>query len=126
MERPFWSLVKKGEGWQYWKFFQDCAEIAPKLFVFEIGWSFKGGFVESIKERVRRVIFTEGFGFSEDSRAVVDMEKGWEELGVDSLSVVEMVMAIESEFGIEIPDGESDAFLCPQDLVTYLETLERS
>lgn len=43
-----------------------------------------------------------------------------EDLGLDSLDVVEVVMAIEDEFAIEIPDTEADAIASIADAVDYI------
>lgn len=42
------------------------------------------------------------------------------DLGLDSLDVVELVMALEEEFGVEIPDAEADKIASIQDAVSYL------
>jgi NADH dehydrogenase (ubiquinone) 1 alpha/beta subcomplex 1, acyl-carrier protein len=43
-----------------------------------------------------------------------------EDLDLDSLDAVEVVMAIEEEFGIEIPDSEADKILSVADAVAYV------
>ena len=43
-----------------------------------------------------------------------------EDLGLDSLDAVEVVMAIEEEFCIEIPDSEADKILSVADAVAYI------
>ena len=42
------------------------------------------------------------------------------DLGLDSLDAVEVVMAIEDEFAIEIPDAEADKILSVEDAVKYI------
>ncbi|MEM9771377.1 MAG: acyl carrier protein [Cyanobacteria bacterium P01_D01_bin.73] len=44
-----------------------------------------------------------------------------DDLGADSLDVVEMVMALEEEFEIEIPDEEAEKLVKVQDVVDYVE-----
>lgn len=44
-----------------------------------------------------------------------------EDLGLDSLDSVELVMAVEEEFGIEIPDEEAEKLLTVPELLQYLE-----
>jgi len=44
-----------------------------------------------------------------------------EDLGADSLDTVELVMALEEEFGIEIPDEDAEHILTVGKLVDYLE-----
>ena len=48
-----------------------------------------------------------------------------EDLGADSLDVVELVMALEEKFGIEIPDSEAEKLLSIQDVVTFVENLNK-
>lgn len=43
-----------------------------------------------------------------------------EDLDLDSLDAVEVVMAVEEEFGIEIPDSEADKILSIADAVAYV------
>lgn len=57
----------------------------------------------------------------------VDVEKVTEgasfidDLGADSLDTVELVMAFEEEFGVEIPDDAADTILTVGDAVKYIE-----
>lgn len=46
------------------------------------------------------------------------------ELGADSLDILQLLMAIEDEYGITIPDEELLNFNTVSDVVQYLETLE--
>lgn len=43
------------------------------------------------------------------------------DLGADSLDTVELLMAIEDEFGIEIPDEDAEKMVTVQDVITYLD-----
>jgi len=45
-----------------------------------------------------------------------------EDLGADSLDVVEMIMALEEKFEIEIPDSDAEKIQTVQDVVDYIET----
>jgi acyl carrier protein len=45
-----------------------------------------------------------------------------DDLGADSLDVVELVMALEEEFNLEIPDEEAEKIKNVQDIFTYLES----
>ncbi len=42
------------------------------------------------------------------------------DLGLDSLDTVEVVMAFEEEFAIEIPDSEADKLMSAADAITYI------
>ena len=44
-----------------------------------------------------------------------------DELGADSLDIVELIMAFEEEFGIEIPDEAAEKIKTVQDVVTYID-----
>jgi len=44
-----------------------------------------------------------------------------EDLGADSLDVVEMIMALEEKFEIEIPDSEAEKIETVQDVIDYIE-----
>ncbi len=44
-----------------------------------------------------------------------------DDLGADSLDVVELVMALEEEFGIEVPDDDVENIRTIQDIVRYVE-----
>ena len=45
-----------------------------------------------------------------------------EDLGADSLDIVELVMAMEEEFEVEIPDEEAENIKTVQDAVNYINT----
>ncbi|ETI38039.1 acyl carrier protein [Phytophthora nicotianae CJ01A1] len=55
-----------------------------------------------------------------DADAVKEGAKFQEDLGLDSLDVVEVVMAMEEEFTIEIPDNESEKLLTPAQVIDYI------
>ena len=55
-----------------------------------------------------------------DPAKVTPETKFADDLGLDSLDVVEVVMAIEDEFAIEIPDTEADAIASIGDAVDYI------
>ena len=74
-----------------------------------------------IEEKVRDIIVTE-LGASPDK--VVPEAKFVEDLGADSLDTVELVMAFEEEFGIEVPEEESDKLLSVGAVVSYIEGLK--
>ena len=57
-----------------------------------------------------------------DANKVTDTAKFTDDLGLDSLDAVEVVMAIEDEFAIEIPDAEADKILSVADAVEYISS----
>ena len=48
-----------------------------------------------------------------------------EDLGADSLDVVELVMAHEEKFEVEIPDSDAEKLITINDVVTYIENLNK-
>ena len=44
-----------------------------------------------------------------------------DDLGADSLDIVELIMSFEEEFGIEIPDEAAEKIKTVQDVVTYID-----
>ena len=74
-----------------------------------------------IESRVRDIIVNE-LGV-EPSKVTVEASFV-EDLGADSLDTVELVMAFEEEFGIEIPDEDADKMEKVGDAVSYLEEKE--
>ncbi|MEM6532382.1 MAG: acyl carrier protein [Myxococcota bacterium] len=70
-----------------------------------------------IASRVKQIIVRQ-LGVKEDEVAV---EKSFvDDLGADSLDIVELVMAMEDEFGFEIPDDEAENIRTVGDAVKYI------
>ena len=73
----------------------------------------------SIEEKVKSII-VEQLGVQADE---VKAEASFvDDLGADSLDTVELVMAFEEAFGIEIPDEDAEKIQKVQDAVTYIES----
>ena len=72
----------------------------------------------SIEERVRDLV-VEQLGVSEDQ--VNPQASFIDDLGADSLDTVELVMAFEEEFGIDIPDEDAEKIMVVGDAIKYLE-----
>ena len=71
----------------------------------------------SIEERVKKII-VEQLGVKEED---VKPEASFvEDLGADSLDTVELVMALEEEFDIEIPDEEAEKITTVQSAIDYV------
>lgn len=72
----------------------------------------------TIEQKVRDII-VEQLGVNADQ--VTTEAKFIEDLGADSLDTVELVMAFEEEFGIEVPDEEAEKLLTVGNVVSYIE-----
>ncbi|MDH5465165.1 MAG: acyl carrier protein [Thiovulaceae bacterium] len=59
---------------------------------------------------------------SVDAGEVKAESKFVEDLGADSLDVVELVMALEEKFDIEIPDEEAEKIQTVQNVIDYVES----
>ena len=73
---------------------------------------------ESVQDRVRAII-AEQLGVKLEE--VTDGASFVEDLGADSLDTVELVMALEEEFGIEIPDEDAEKMTNVGDAIKYIE-----
>jgi len=72
----------------------------------------------SVAEKVKSII-VEQLGVEADE--VTPEASFTDDLGADSLDIVELVMAFEEEFGIEIPDEDAEKIGKVQEAVTYIE-----
>ncbi len=72
---------------------------------------------KSIEERVKDIIVDQ-LGVSADS--VTPDAKFVEDLGADSLDTVELVMALEEEFDVEVPDDEAEKLQAVKDVVSFI------
>jgi acyl carrier protein len=69
-------------------------------------------------ERVKKIV-VEQLGV--DAEKVIPTASFIDDLGADSLDTVELVMAFEEEFGVEIPDDAAETILTVGDAVKFLE-----
>lgn len=76
---------------------------------------------DSIEDKVRSII-VEQLGVESDK--VTTNAKFIEDLGADSLDTVELVMAFEENFGIEVPDDEAEKLQSVADVVAYIEKVQ--
>ena len=73
----------------------------------------------SVEQRVKEII-CEQLGVSEEQ--VTPEASFIEDLGADSLDIVELVMALEEEFGLDIPDEDADKLKTVGDAMEYLKS----
>ncbi len=71
----------------------------------------------SIEERVKQIV-AEQLGVDEDQ--VTNQAAFMDDLGADSLDTVELVMALEEEFDVEISDEDAEKIQKVQDAVDYI------
>ena len=57
-----------------------------------------------------------------DESKVIPESKFIDDLGADSLDTVELVMAFEEEFGVEIPDDAAETILTVQNAIDYINS----
>jgi acyl carrier protein len=72
-----------------------------------------------MKKRIVEIIATQ---LGIDQTDVTPEASVVDDLGADSLDVVELIMALEEEFNVEIPDEEAEKIKNVQDIFTYLES----
>ena len=75
--------------------------------------------METIENRVKHVIAYQ-LGFGASAEDLKPESRFIEDLGADSLDEVELVMALEDEFEIEIPDTEAEKVKTVQQAIDYI------
>ena len=73
--------------------------------------------IKTVEERIKLVLSL--YDKVDPNKLTMDSDF-FKDLGLDSLDFVEVVMALEDEFGFEIPDGDSDRFKTPRDIFRYI------
>ncbi|MDO6963670.1 acyl carrier protein [Rhizobium alvei] len=74
--------------------------------------------MSDIAERVKKIVIDH---LGVDADKVSESASFIDDLGADSLDTVELVMAFEEEFGVEIPDDAADSILTVGDAVKFIE-----
>ena len=75
--------------------------------------------MSTVLERVQKIIAEH---LNVDTSKVIPAANFIDDLGADSLDTVELVMAFEEEFGLDIPDEEAEKIRTVQAAVDYIET----
>lgn len=75
--------------------------------------------MSDVADRVKKIVL-EHLGVDEDK--VVENASFIDDLGADSLDTVELVMAFEEEFGIEIPDDAAENILTIKNAIDFIES----
>jgi len=73
--------------------------------------------MSEIADKVKKIVI-EHLGVDEDK--VTDTASFIDDLGADSLDTVELVMAFEEEFGIEIPDDAAEKIQTVKDAISFI------
>jgi acyl carrier protein len=71
-----------------------------------------------LDEKVKKIIVDQ---LGVDEAEVTPEAKFIDDLGADSLDTVELVMALEEEFGIEIPDEDAEKIATVRDAINYIQ-----
>ena len=74
--------------------------------------------MSDIADRVKKIV-VEHLGVEEDK--VTPDASFIDDLGADSLDIVELVMAFEEEFGVEIPDDAAEKITTVKDAISYID-----
>jgi len=74
--------------------------------------------MSDVAERVKKIVVEH---LNVDTDKVTEGASFIEDLGADSLDTVELVMAFEEEFGIEIPDDAAESIVTVGDAVKFIE-----
>ena len=76
--------------------------------------------MSEVADKVKKII-AEHLGI-DDMNRITDSAKFTDDLGADSLDTVELVMAFEEAFDIEIPDEKAETILTVGDAISHLES----
>lgn len=101
---------------------QSAAPVVPNMFWKPIGLRMysAGGALTSTEVESRITTLLSGFDKVNDPKNITSTAHFANDLGLDSLDTVEVVMAIEEEFSIEIPDKEADSIHSVDKAVEYI------
>ncbi|HMF15610.1 MAG TPA: acyl carrier protein [Gemmataceae bacterium] len=77
----------------------------------------------SVEEKVRQIVMDQ---LDIEASEVTPKASFVDDLGADSLDRVELVMALEESFSLEIPDGDAEKIVTVQDAVDYIQRHAKS
>ncbi len=78
--------------------------------------------MSDVFERVKEIVAKQ---LGAEDEAITPEATFVEDLGADSLDIVELIMALEEEFGIEIPDDKAEAIKTVQSAVDYIDAYKQ-
>jgi len=96
----------------------NCAGVRQVAKIERVCVSTQGGKRMAVQEKVKSII-AEQLGVKPEE--VTPEASFVDDLGADSLDTVELVMALEEEFGIEIPDEDAEKITTVGDAIKYIE-----
>lgn len=76
---------------------------------------------ESVEAKLKQIVVNQ---LGVEEAAVIPKAKFIEDLGADSLDIVELVMAMEEAFGIDIPDEEAENIRTVDEAIAYIKKAE--
>ena len=79
--------------------------------------------IMAVADRIKEIIINE---LDVSAESVTDEASFIDDLGADSLDTVELIMAFEEEFDLEIPDDDAEKIGTVQDAIKYVETHSNS
>ena len=74
--------------------------------------------MSDVLERVKKIVVD---NLDVDADKVVESASFIDDLGADSLDLVELVMAFEEEFGVDVPDADAEKLQNVGDVIKYIE-----
>ncbi|MBP9706336.1 MAG: acyl carrier protein [Oligoflexales bacterium] len=77
----------------------------------------------AIEDKVKQIVVNQ---LGVEEAAVIGNAKFIEDLGADSLDIVELVMAMEEAFGVDIPDDEAENIRTVDDAVNFVKKIQDS
>jgi acyl carrier protein len=96
--------------------------LSPTGNSFQLSLIERGFPMSDVADRVKKIV-VEHLGVEADK--VTDDSSFIDDLGADSLDTVELVMAFEEEFGVEIPDDAAEKILTVKDAISFIDANQK-